>query len=112
MQQVNAAVGELEQMTPERCAGGRKRRAAGAMSEQAAVLERLVGRFKLDEATQQLRMRRPVRLQLARAADAQLTWRRSSRLHAGDVTRARVALPAQQIENSAPAACGPGAAAP
>ena len=54
MQQVNAAVGELEQMTQQNAAlVEESAAAAGAMSEQAAVLERLVGRFKLDEATQQ-----------------------------------------------------------
>jgi 1,6-anhydro-N-acetylmuramate kinase len=73
------------------------------MSEQAAVLERLVGRFKLDEATQQPSYAQARAPAARRAADAQLTWRRSSRLHAGDVTRARVALPAQQIEKRA---CG------
>ena len=51
MQQVSAAVGELEQMTQQNAAlVEQSAAAAGAMSEQAAVLERLVGRFKLDGA--------------------------------------------------------------
>jgi methyl-accepting chemotaxis protein len=54
MQQVNAAVGELEQMTQQNAAlVEESAAAAGAMSEQAAVLERLVGRFKLDGVAQQ-----------------------------------------------------------
>ena len=51
MQQVNAAVGELEQMTQQNAAlVEESAAAAGAMSEQAAVLERLVGRFRLADA--------------------------------------------------------------
>ena len=51
MQLVNSAVGELEQMTQQNAAlVEQSAAAAGAMSEQAAVLERLVGRFKLADA--------------------------------------------------------------
>ena len=51
MQQVNTAVGELEQMTQQNAAPQEQSAAAaGAMSEQAAVLERLVGRFRLADA--------------------------------------------------------------
>ena len=54
MQQVNSAVGELEQMTQQNAAlVEESAAAAGAMSEQAAVLERLVGRFKLDGVAHQ-----------------------------------------------------------
>ena len=54
MQQVNSAVGELEQMTQQNAAlVEESAAAAGAMSEQAAVLERLVGRFKLAGAAHQ-----------------------------------------------------------
>ena len=48
MQQVNAAVGELDQMTQQNAAlVEQSAAAASGMSEQAGVLERLVGRFKL-----------------------------------------------------------------
>src|SRR3990167_2341482 len=51
MQLVNSAVGELEQMTQQNAAlVEQSAAAAGAMSEQAAVLERLVGCFKLADA--------------------------------------------------------------
>ena len=54
MQQVNSTVGELEQMTQQNAAlVEESAAAAGAMSEQAAVLERLVGRFKLAGAAHQ-----------------------------------------------------------
>lgn len=48
MQQVNTAVGELDQMTQQNAAlVEQSAAAAGGMSEQAGVLERLVGRFRL-----------------------------------------------------------------
>jgi methyl-accepting chemotaxis protein len=48
MQQVSTTVGELEQMTQQNAAlVEQSAAAAGAMSDQAGVLERLVGRFKL-----------------------------------------------------------------
>ena len=54
MQQVNSTVDELEQMTQQNAAlVEESAAAAGAMSEQAAVLERLVGRFKLAGAAHQ-----------------------------------------------------------
>ena len=54
MQQVNSTVGELEQMTQQNAAlVEESAAAAGPMSEQAAVLERLVGRFKLAGAAHQ-----------------------------------------------------------
>lgn len=50
MQQVNSDVGEVEQMTQQNAAlVEQSAAAASAMSEQAVVLERLVGQFKLKE---------------------------------------------------------------